>query len=379
VEEGYLQKRAALKAAVPPKKVVVNLDLEPSKRWAFLADDPHFANFKEEFYGYLKDYVPKFLIEPIASILKNLRGSFYDDYAQEMEGLAKALDVSLGDIVVVNLIYQIEGIGVKCSKRNTTGPCPPTEPGPAGLCTGILADDGNKVFQGRNMDWNLPPALLKFVIEADYQSQNRTKFVGVSVAGQVGVLHGLAPGGFSIEMNSRNTGGNVLANLADLILGAKTPGAVIRRALETETNFDDGVKFLSSERLANPVYFIVGGAEHGEGTILSRERKGLLDAWNLYEAPSKDTKKVNIQPDWFRVQTNYDHWDPIPSYDNRRDPGVAHVKQFCNDGAGVDQNCVWKAMTTWPTMNHHTDITSIMCAKTGYMNTTVWMNPSVLV
>jgi len=379
VEDGDLQKRAALKSGAPPKKVIVNLDLEPKKRWAFLAEDPHFADFKEEFIGYLKHYVPKFLIEPIASIVKNLRHSFYDEYAQEMEGLATALDVSLGDIVIANLIYQIEGIGVKCSKRNTTGPCPPSESGPAGLCTGVLADDGNKVLQGRNMDWNLPPSLLKFVIEAEYQSQNRTKFVGVSVAGQVGVLHGLSRGRFSIEMNSRNTGGNVLANLADLVSGAKTPGAVIRRTLETATSFHDGVKFLSSERLANPVYFVVGGAGHGEGALLSRERKGLLDAWNLYEVPSKDTKKVNIQPDWFRVQTNYDHWDPVPSYDNRRDPAVANVKQFCNDETRVNQNCVWKAMTTWPTMNHHTDITSIMCAKTGYMNTTVWMSPSVLV
>ena len=29
-------------------------------------------------------------------------------------------------------------------------------------------------------------------------------------------------------------------------------------------------------------------------------------------------------------------------------------------------------MTTWPVKNHHTDITSVMCAKTGQMKTLLW-------
>merc|ERR1712014_543159 len=132
---------------------------------------------------------------------------------------------------------------------------------------------------------------------------------------------------------------------------------------------------MGTERLANPVYFVVAGGEHTKGAILSRDPKGLVDAWHLYETPAKDTQKINIQPDWFRLQTNYDHWDAVPSYDDRRSPGVAHMEQECNGTAG--QACLWKVITAWPTKNHHTDVTSIMCPKTGYFDVSVWMDPNV--
>jgi hypothetical protein len=379
VQDEALHSRAAQKVGMPPKKLVVDLDEAPEKRWAFIAKDPVFANYKTDFTAYLSKFIPKAAIPVVASIVKNLRVSFYKDYADEMEGLATALGVSLGDVVAANLIYQLEDIGVTCDKRNTTGPCPPSKSSSPGLCTGVVVDDGKQVFEGRNLDWNLDASLLKYVMQVEYRRQNRTVFIGAQVAGQVGVLHGLTQsGGFSAQINARNTGGNVLANLATLLTGAKTPTHVLRRALEMEDSFESGVKFLSSERLANPVYYIVAGAGHGEGAILTRERKDLVDAWHLYETPSKDTKKVNIQPDWLRLQTNYDHWQAVPSYDDRRTPGVANVKQGCGSGDAVNQDCVWKAITTWPTFNHHTDISAVMCPGTGYFNMTVWQDTASL-
>mmetsp|Transcript_11363 Transcript_11363/g.36002 ORF Transcript_11363/g.36002 Transcript_11363/m.36002 type:complete len:231 (-) Transcript_11363:369-1061(-) len=130
----------------------------------------------------------------------------------------------------------------------------------------------------------------------------------------------------------------------------------------------------SAPEEANQAYFIMAGANHGEGAVLTRGRTNLIDAWHLYETPAKDTKGINKQPDWFRLQTNYDHWTPAPSYDDRRTPGVTHGSQFCK--SGVDMDCVLKVMTTWPTKNFHTDITSVMCPKTGYISTTVW-SPSL--
>jgi hypothetical protein len=34
---------------------------------------------------------------------------------------------------------------------------------------------------------------------------------------------------------------------------------------------------------------------------------------------------------------------------------------------------VLSVMTAWPSKNHHTDITSVMCARTGQMKTMPWM------
>jgi len=366
---------------IDPKKVVVNLDLPPAERWAFLADDPYFATYKQDMNTYLTNFMPKAAVDVVTNVVKVFKHSYYDEYVQEMEGIAKALKVKIGDIVTVNMIYQLEDIGINCLVRNTTGPCPSEVREAPGLCTGIVADDGTKVWQGRNLDWNLPEILLKYVLQVDYRKGNRTRFIGAQVAGEAGILHGLSQdGGFSAQINARKVGGNVFKNLVDLMVGAKTPSHVLRRALEKETSFDKAVDYLSSQFLANPVYFVVAGAAHGEGVVISRDRKGPGDAWRLYEANSRDTKKINQnQPDWFRLQTNYDHWEGVPSYDDRRTPGIANMKQDCN--TTVDQTCIWKVITTWPTQNHHTDVSSVMCPKTGYFHLTVWSRvpPTVLV
>merc|ERR1712194_757813 len=136
---------------------------------------------------------------------------------------------------------------------------------------------------------------------------------------------------------------------------------------------ESAISVLSSTHIVNSAYFIVAGAQDRQGGIVTRDRKGAIDTWHLFEKPAKDTKGINLQPDWLRLQTNYDHWEAVPDYDNRRGPGVTNAQTFCNGTA--DLSCVKKVMTTWPTQNHHTDITSIMCPKTGYIDVTVWTPP----
>lgn len=364
-----------MREGVAPLKVTVDLDLPPQKRWMVLANDTRFATYNQDLTGYLAQIVPKSLIPVLASILKSFKHTFYKDYAAEMEGLAEALGVSVGDIVTANLIYQLENIGVSCEKRNTTGPCPSDQLDGPGLCSGVVADDGSKVWQGRNLDWNLDATLLKYVLQVDYRRNGKTVFVGAQIAGEIGVLHGMSSGsGFSGQINARQTGGKVGANLAEMLIGGKTPTHVLRRALETQGSFAAAADFLSTSHLANPVYYIIAGASHREGAIISRDRRKAADSWHLYEAPSKDVKKVNEQPDWFRFQTNYDHWVPVPDYDDRRTPAVAHMQEDCNKT--VDSDCIWKVMTTWPTQNHHTDITAVMCPQSGYFDMKVWTVPA---
>lgn len=369
-----LRSHASRKLGTSPRRVVVDLDKPPQERWAFLAKDPFFANWKNDFLAYVGKSVPKAAVPLIAKLATSLRHSFYDDYAMEMVGIAKALDVDIGEIVAANLIYQLEGISEKCEDSNMTGPCPPKQNSP-GLCTGIVADDGARVWEARNLDWNLDASLLKYVMQVDYRQKNQTRFTAVQIIGQIGVLHGLSQvAGFSGQLNARDKGGNVLENLAEIALGAKTPTHVLRRALEQTASFNAAFGFLSSEGLANPCYFIMAGSAAGEGAIVTRERKGLVDAWHLHEAPAKDTKSINLQPGWFRLQTNFDHWEPAPSYDDRRTPGVNNMVRECNGTVG--ESCLKDVITTWPTKNHHTDVTSIMCPETGFFETIVWVDPA---
>ena len=46
-----------------------------------------------------------------------------------MLGLADGYGLPIGDIVAVNLIYQLESIGLNCSNWNVTGPTVKDDPG----------------------------------------------------------------------------------------------------------------------------------------------------------------------------------------------------------------------------------------------------------
>lgn len=376
IEDPMLQRDVESRVKTEPKTFVLDLDTPPKDRWAALGEDPDFANYSQDYKNYLGQYIPKAVLPLVTTIVSGLKGHYYDDYADEMVGLAKALKMSVGDVVLANLIYQLEHIGRTCEAGNTTGPCP-NKTGP-GLCTAAIVngpDDGDEVWQGRNLDWDLDDKLLRYVLRVEYQRGGKTLFTGVQIAGEIGILHGLMPGVIGVQMNARKEGGNLLDNLAQIILGHKTPTHVLRRALEESASYESAMDFLATTKLANPVYYVVSGARHGQGAIITRDRKGARDVWNLYEPSSKDTKGINPQPDWFRLQTNFDHWEPVPSEDDRRHPGVANIKAFCNSTAS--QACVNKVMTTWPTKNHHTDVTSIMCPKTGYLDVAVWLHPEI--
>jgi len=58
------------------------------------------------------------------------------------------------------------------------------------------------------------------------------------------------------------------------------------------------------------VYYITAGAGINEGTVISRNRDNASDVWSL------------TNESWFEVQTNYDHWKPIPWFDDRVTPSV---------------------------------------------------------
>lgn len=104
-----------------------------------------------------------------------------------MTGLAPALGLKLGEVVLMNLIYEVEHIGVNCSSNNVTGPVPncgvgatsafgnrdPETDGP-GLCTSIVGhDSAGRVFHGRNLDWQIPTPLRKLMVDVDYTKNGK--------------------------------------------------------------------------------------------------------------------------------------------------------------------------------------------------------------
>ena len=126
LSDAPLRKRTLERTSRPaaPPRFRLDLDLPPEERWLEIA-----AVFRPKAYiihDYLKSSLNHLswampLLEDVASKLNDYKG-FGSDYAGEMRGLAKGLNLSLGDVVAGNLVYQLEGLGVNCSNWNNTGP-----------------------------------------------------------------------------------------------------------------------------------------------------------------------------------------------------------------------------------------------------------------
>merc|ERR1719329_1313483 len=118
---------------------------------------------------------------------------FFAAYGGEMKGYATALNITTGDVVMINLVYQLERIGLQCDSWNNTGPVNPAlcdrdengnlhfaddegEDGP-GQCTSfVAATPGGKIYHGRNLDWNLEDSLKQFVINVEYTRSSKAVY-----------------------------------------------------------------------------------------------------------------------------------------------------------------------------------------------------------
>jgi len=100
------------------------------------------------------------------------------------------------------------------------------------------------------------------------------------------------------------------------------------------------------------VYYIIAGTKSGEGVVISRNRTDSADNWQL-NSPSR----------WFEVQSNYDHWTPMPWYDDRVDPANNVITSFGQQG--IDLNKMMQVLTTKPVLNIETVHSILACPATG--------------
>jgi hypothetical protein len=328
-------------------------------------------------------------ISKIAAHLVDYKG--FGDFSGEMKGYSEGLGLDLGYVVAANLVYQLESIGVNCSNWNNTGPtgqCEGEDPvdevtwyeSPhylknlndeiqTGFCTSVVTNtaDGN-ILHGRNLDWNLEESLREFVIDVDFMRGGEVLYTGSTIVSFVGVLNAMkaGPDGFSFSMDARCQGGKLWANLLEaLAFGAMEPCQHSRYVMETATNFEEAVHLFETGHIIDDGYFIVGGAETNQGAVVSRARNHNVDTWRI--------DPDDAEHGWYRLETNYDHDDPVPSSDDRRTPGFANMEKVGLANINED-NLMSDVMTQWPTFNPHTDLTCIMRPATGLYDCTVWMD-----
>jgi hypothetical protein len=402
---------AAKKLAQPsvkPPVYTVDLALPAEQRWTHIAKA--YKSKVPAIVAYFDAVVPKWAMPLIEAVGAKMKG-YFRLYGGEMAGLADALEASPGLIVLMNLVYQVEGLGLNCSTWNVTGPTRKDDPGcmdvdpdqkwcycheahtagagPSddgftylspkldeadgpGLCTSVVAQasDGS-IIHGRNLDWNLPAVLRSLVVDVDFVNTSKSTeklFRMTTAVGFVGGFNGMAyrgrgGDGWSVTIDARGKGGKPLDNMLQaLLVPSLTPCQHLRHVLERTSDFEQGLSALSTTPLIDEIYYIVAGTKAAEGAVVTRGREKAVDVWRL---------DLNEPDGWFRLQTNYDHWNPVPAADDRRNPGVTMMKAVGQ--AGLSTASMWHVITSFPVFNHHTDLSLIAIPQKQIFNATVWM------
>jgi len=400
-----LRDHATQKVPTTVPRKVINLDLPPMERWTALG-----AEYKSKapaVIEYLENFVPKWAMPVVEAIAAGIR-PYFSDYGDEMIGVAKAMGLKIGDVVAMNLIYQLESLGLNCSTWNNTGPTVPNDPGcmavdpdqkwcycknnsalldahgilrarpvqaGPGLCTSVVAEDAQgHVHHGRNLDWNLPTVIRDMVVDIEFQRANRTVFVGTGVVGFMGLVNGMrldaqGRGLYSTSIDARGKGGKVLKNLLEALTHkAMTPAQHLRKVFETQDTFDAAMDALATGPLVNEIYYISAGSSPGEGMVISRDRN---NGGILSKAADRWALNTSAPNGWFRLETNYDHWEPAPKADDRRNPGNKLMEAMGR--GGVNNLTLYATMKTWPVFNHHTDYTGVFSPALTQYNSIVWL------
>lgn len=332
---------------------ILNLDLPPLERWTNIVTPRkgkilHFVN-------YVKHLLPfgvfKYLSEALASGINKIPYPYND----EIIGIAKALDLPLGDILACNIFYELEK-----------------------MCTSIiLRDPEGYVYHARNMDlgawmgwdtknntWKLAELLRPITVNVEFQSKGQTLYKTVQFAGTVGVFTGVKSGKFSFSLNSRSAehffGGPMSVVEWLLVPRSKYQFASLwaREVFDKAESYHEAKTMLSTKPIWAPVYYILAGVNQYEGIVITRSKTSSTHPMILNEKM------------WYLVQTNYDNWKTPPFYDDRRKPAKMCLKQLRNASNKLRENSLqilFNILSTVPVENKATIYTALMSPRNGHL------------
>lgn len=253
----------------------VDMDGGPTK-WNDMLDD--FRDEMKQTVTYLHERLGSGTIRKILrGMASMLNYSTLVLYHNEMRAIAKHMDMSLGDIMLLNFTYES---AAHCTSVVTTA------------ITGY-------VIHGRTLDWSAL-FLRKLSCRVVMTRGGSPVYETSTWAGFVGVFTGVRRGVFSVSVNYRDTGSSMLWNLLQVVTGAWSVGLLVRHLLEDDT-LGTGTKMqdywhvrdtLANTRLIAPVYFTVAFPHNG--IILTRGRNSVDDEDRLHEPIAQANMDRNI-------------------------------------------------------------------------------------
>ncbi|XP_036708779.1 N-acylethanolamine-hydrolyzing acid amidase isoform X2 [Balaenoptera musculus] len=280
---------AAASSSAPPL-FNVSLDAAPELRWL-----PTLQHFDRDFLRAAMAHiiganVPKWVLALIRKAVWELELFLPQPFTDEIRGQCDALNFNLADCILLNLAYESTA-----------------------FCTSIVAQDSKgNVYHGRNLDYSFGNFLRNLTVDVQFIKNGQIAFTGTTFIGYVGLWTGQSPHKFTVSGDERDKGWWWENMIAALFQRHSPVSWLIRTTLSESENFEAAVYKLAKTPLIADVYYIVGGTSPREGVVITRNRDGPADIWPLDP----------LNGAWFRVETNYDHWKPVPKRDDRRTPAI---------------------------------------------------------
>ena len=325
----------------------VDLDAPAKERWKHVV-----RPFKNEILAVFDVLAEFFTIIPgipIWDLLSNItrdameKGMIMQPYRDEVEGIAEELGCDLGHLTFLNLFYEMSR-----------------------FCTSIVAQtaDNKDLYHARNLDfgqffmwniqsktWGLSEALKRVTINVNFNRGGKLLFKASTLAGHVGALTAMMPYRFSLSMNAK-----VEPDLREVIAwyNGNRPNVDFvmyfdRWLFENCDSFECAHDMISKKQFLSGAYFILGGNQTGQGTVMVRNRTDVQFERKLFDGDN----------DWFVLQTNYDVPEKDPLYlDDRQDPGERCMRAMGPNG--VSLSGIYTVLSSKPTLNLTTVHTILM-------------------
>jgi len=342
---------------------VVNLDLPAEQRWVDISKK--YSQQISNMVTYIKKFVLEFSpqLQKLIDIVDNDLGQFANTlpngYGDEIKGIANATNIQLGELMLYNMFYEIFT-----------------------LCTSIVGQDQNgKMYHARNLDfglflgwdltndtWIISELLRPLIINVNYTRNNELLYKSVTFVGYVGLITAVKPGEFSYSMNERYGIDGGYIGLFEWILNINRDQAfatlLARDIIERDNvDFYEVSALFAKTPLLAPCYYIIAGPNPNEGAVITRDREGDRDIWQL-----------GTNNTWFLVQTNYDHWKAPLFIDDRVTPANTCMQKSGQEGLSFEG--LFNVLSSKPVLNKLTVYSALMEVETGRLETYIQYCPT---
>lgn len=215
--------------------------------------------------------------------------------------------------------------------------------------------------------WDLTTDLKEILFVANFTKNGETLYQTVTYGGFIGLHTGIKKGAMSITIDTRFDN-NMDKYLKDWIETPTDTNQLLvmttRYVIENYNSYKDAVDYLKGVPMVCPSYIIIGGLNKGEGAIMTYgPNMTLFDDWgypNGMQLPANDT----AQSPFYVLETNYDHWEQPPWFDDRRYPAEMCMNEV--GSKGIDLPTLYNVLDAIPNRNRLTTFTALMQVETGH-------------